>query len=94
MPLAWLIRRCAPYVLLFGCCFFRLLPAVCRLSSAPRVWVWAGWGTHRCFLLPRSRQALAYLLDALQAGIAFAQRYHIVLECEEYCSKHLAFLLR
>eukprot|EP00752_Nemacystus_decipiens_P005155 g4678.t1 len=29
----------------------------------------------RCFLLPRSRQTLAYLLDALQAGIAFAQRY-------------------
>eukprot|EP00903_Cladosiphon_okamuranus_P015208 g14056.t1 len=29
----------------------------------------------RCFLLPRSRQTLAYLLDALQAGISFAQRY-------------------
>ncbi|CAM9700389.1 unnamed protein product [Ectocarpus sp. 4 AP-2014] len=29
----------------------------------------------RCFLLPRTRQALAYLLDALQAGIAFSQRY-------------------
>ncbi|CAM9190719.1 unnamed protein product [Ectocarpus sp. 6 AP-2014] len=29
----------------------------------------------RCFLLPRTRQTLAYLLDALQAGIAFSQRY-------------------
>ncbi|CAN0207700.1 unnamed protein product, partial [Scytosiphon promiscuus] len=28
-----------------------------------------------CFLLPRTRQTLAYLLDALQAGIAFSQRY-------------------
>lgn len=28
----------------------------------------------RCFLLPRSRQTLAYLMDSLQAGIAFSQR--------------------
>lgn len=41
------------------------------------LWGWiGGWGLqHRCFLLPRSRQTLAYLLDALQAGITFSQRY-------------------